>query len=205
MFEKVCSKCDCSKTLDCFGVQLSRGGTLRAECNSCRSQYYHKNRKYLLDKQKKYNENNKQSIKKYQKSYLSTKNVKRRTEEKYILGRRQYENRKKDVDLNYKLRKNLRSRLIGALYDNCKSDSILQLIGCSIEALKQHLESKFYSNPRTSEMMTWDNYGFRGWHIDHVKALSKFDLSEGTQQRIACNYKNLQPLWWFENLQKNDR
>ena len=50
--------------------------------------------------------------------------------------------------------------------------------------------------------MNWKNYGFRGWHIDHIKPLSSFDLSDRNQLLEACHYTNLQPLWWYENLSK---
>ena len=50
--------------------------------------------------------------------------------------------------------------------------------------------------------MSWDNYGT--WHIDHILPLSKFDLSKREDFLIACNYKNLQPLWADENIRKSD-
>ena len=51
--------------------------------------------------------------------------------------------------------------------------------------------------------MTWQNYGI--WHIDHIQPLSKFNLLKLEQQKIAFNYKNLQPLWAIDNLKKGDR
>ena len=51
--------------------------------------------------------------------------------------------------------------------------------------------------------MTWKNYG--KWHIDHIKPFASFDLTEPKQQKLVCNYKNLQPLWAKENLSKGDK
>ena len=51
--------------------------------------------------------------------------------------------------------------------------------------------------------MTWNNYG--KWHVDHIKPLSKFDLTVASEQFKACHYSNLQPLWAEENIEKKDR
>ena len=51
--------------------------------------------------------------------------------------------------------------------------------------------------------MTWDNYEYYGWHIDHIIPCSSFDLTDPEQQRLCCHYTTLQPLWWHENLAKN--
>lgn len=67
-----------------------------------------------------------------------------------------------------------------------------------LEQLKQHLESKF----RTG--MTWDNWTIDGWHIDHIKPLASFDLTDRKQLFEACNYTNLQPLWAIDNILKSD-
>jgi len=91
----------------------------------------------------------------------------------------------------------LRLRLYHALNHNFKSGSAVRDLGCSISGLKLHLESKFQPD------MTWDNYG--EWHIDHIKPLSKFDLTDRDQLLEACHYTNLQPLWAEENLKKGNR
>ena len=52
--------------------------------------------------------------------------------------------------------------------------------------------------------MNWDNYGTK-WHIDHIKPLSNFDLTDKKQLLEAINYKNLQPLWAEQNLSKGNR
>lgn len=49
-------------------------------------------------------------------------------------------------------------------------------------------------------IMSWDNYG--KWHIDHIKPLADFDLSDPKQFKEACHYSNLQPLWAEENHKK---
>lgn len=108
-------------------------------------------------------------------------------------------NLKYKTDIKHKLRVLLRSRLNKALNRNYKSGSAVRDLGCTVEELKSYLESKFLPG------MTWDNYGLYGWHIDHIKPLASFDLSDRKQMLEACHYTNLQPLWANDNLSKNDK
>ena len=78
-------------------------------------------------------------------------------------------------------------------------------LGSSIEELKLYLEKQFYNHPTTNEIMSWDNYGFYGWHMDHIKPLSSFDLTNRDQFLKACCYINLQPLWAEDNLFKGNK
>ena len=109
-----------------------------------------------------------------------------------------YYNNKRKTDIQFKLQSNLRSRLHSALKDNRKVGSAVKDLGCSVEELKQYLESKFQPG------MSWDNWSLDGWHIDHIKPLSSFDLTDRKQLLEACHYTNLQPLWAKDNLLKSD-
>jgi len=72
----------------------------------------------------------------------------------------------------------------------------VQDLGCTIDELKLYLEAQF------EPWMTWDNYGYYGWHIDHIKPLANFDLTNRDQFLEACHYTNLQPMFWHDNLTK---
>jgi len=50
--------------------------------------------------------------------------------------------------------------------------------------------------------MNWDNHGQYGWHIDHIKPVNTFDLTDEEQLKKCWNYTNLRPLWWDENLKR---
>ena len=77
-----------------------------------------------------------------------------------------------------------------------KATKTTNLIGCSIEQIRQHLEAQFLPG------MTWDNHG--EWHIDHIRPCASFDLTDPEQQKQCCHYTNLQPLWAADNLAKSD-
>jgi hypothetical protein len=110
------------------------------------------------------------------------------------------------LDVKFRVLTYLRSRLNKVLKHNIKSKTTSQLIGCSMETLKAHLEKQFKPG------MCWSNHGtgFNGkgmqqWHIDHIIPCCKFDLSNPKEQRKCFHYTNLQPLWAKENLQKARR
>ena len=98
-------------------------------------------------------------------------------------------------DANYRLRSILSNRLRDALKGNTKSGRTIELLGTTVEHLRQHLESQFLPG------MTWDNHG-KGegkWEVDHIVPCASFNLSEEEQQRQCCHWTNLQPLWWKDN------
>ena len=76
---------------------------------------------------------------------------------------------------------------------------IYKLMGCSLQELREHLEKQF------KDGMTWNNWGIRGWHIDHIYPLSKVNVSQEDDLKMVWNYKNLQPLWWYDNIRKRDK
>lgn len=144
--------------------------------------YYIKNRKRLLKARKKYQKANPEKMKMYR--------------EKANKNAALYMRTRRKNDLNFKIRHYCGQRLRNALKQNQKKGSTLDYLGCSIEQLRQHLESKFKPG------MTWETWGKYGWHIDHIIPLANFDLTDEYELRIACHYTNLQPLWAKENNQK---
>lgn len=99
-------------------------------------------------------------------------------------------------NINARLSRCLRASLNNALNGKTKSGSHIKDLGCTVDQLKKHLESQFKPG------MTWNNHTLKGWHIDHIKPLSSFDLSDREQFLQAVHYTNLQPLWAHENLTK---
>ena len=102
-------------------------------------------------------------------------------------------------DPSHKLIHSQRSRIRYALKDIIKCEQSLELIGCTANELKNYLESKFQSG------MNWDNYGRDGWHVDHIKPCTAFDLIDPEEQRECFHYTNLQPLWATDNIKKGNK
>lgn len=119
---------------------------------------------------------------------------------KEILKKAVNRNRERLVtDIAYKIKIRIRFRLWSALKGKSKKLSTELLTGCSFQELKVHLENQFKHG------MSWENYGRKGWTIDHKIPLSSFDLSNQDELKKACHYTNLQPLWEIENIRKGNK
>jgi hypothetical protein len=102
-------------------------------------------------------------------------------------------------DIGFRILCSLRRRINETLRGKHKSARTMKLVGCNIEELRRHLQSKF------SGGMDWGNYGRTGWHLDHIIPCSRFNLLDATEQRKCFHFSNLQPLWATDNLRKQDR
>ncbi len=61
--------------------------------------------------------------------------------------------------------------------------------------LRDHIEAQLPVS------WTWENHG-TVWEIDHIKPISKFDLTDPQQLRAAFHYTNTQPLSCADNMKK---
>lgn len=183
--------------------------------------YYRKHKKRLLEQRRKYRllpsvikqrrrygqeyysrPEVKTRVASYAKEYVERKGIKeqlRKNKHKWNIsskGREWYadyaRNRSKE-DINYRIKLRLRGRIGKALKGKIKSESMLDLLGCSIEKLREHIASQFKKG------MNWKNYGRNGWHIDHKQPCVSFNLVDSKEQKRCFHYTNLQPLWAYDN------
>ncbi len=114
---------------------------------------------------------------------------------------RAYENSKRRTSEQYKLARNVRNYIRCALKEKSakKSARTFELVGCSIEALRTHIQSLF------KDGMTWEAFLEGRIHLDHKLPLAMFDLADPAQQKIAFCFENLQPLWAEDNQRKSDK
>lgn len=116
-----------------------------------------------------------------------------------VTQKRAKEAQKYRTNVQYKLGRLFRRRMLSALMSQNITktfQSHVRLLGCTVEEAQKHIEAKF------EPWMSWENHGPQSWHIDHVKPLSAFDLTDPVQAAEACHYTNLQPLHWRDNIVK---
>jgi hypothetical protein len=205
---KYCTRCGLQKNLDAFSRNKNTLDGHQHQCKGCNRAYVQENRDRILARKKQFKKDNPERIYGWHVNYYA-KNRDRlldyhkvyREENRKLLSVKQsaYHLDRLKVDIGYRLMNNLRTRTKMALKNRAKSGSVVRDMGCSGEQLKQHLESKFQSG------MTWDNWGSgKGcWNIDHIVPLAAFDLTNRQHFLLACNYLNLQPLWWEDNMKKS--
>ena len=150
-----------------------------------KSSYYQKTKEVAKERAKNYYYENRD------KRLVQISELQKQKREQINQWRR---NRERDVP-EFKLANNIRKQVCKALSRNQKSCKSFDLIGCSPLDLRQHLEQHFDSR------MSWENYGSY-WHVDHIRPLASFDLSDPDQQKRAFHWSNLQPLSASENRKK---
>ena len=91
----------------------------------------------------------------------------------------EHKQRKPSCPIQRRFRNNLRSRVIHAMQRNSKSAPTESLVGCTMDELKDYVESKF------QEGMTWENYG--EWHIDHCLLYTSPSPRDRTRSRMPSS------------------
>jgi hypothetical protein len=208
--EKICRICGELKNITEFHKKKGTSDGTRNECKECvkviklkyldkekRSEYdkvrYEQKREIILERKKEYHIENREEILKKKKEY-------RKNNPDY--GKNYIKNNpeiNKNNQIKYRIKYPHIIAWRSVLYSTLKrmgtnkSGHTVDELGYSADELKNHIEEQF------CEGMNWENHG--EWHIDHIKAVSKFD--KDTDIKIVCSLENLQPLWAKENLSKN--
>ena len=206
-----CKKCNINKphTKEFFSYYDNGSGRkLRKTCRECSynkerqkqysNLYYQKNKNNILAKRKQYNIDNQGKRKENNAKYYHQNKERLNKDHKLYMKKRRKE-------ILFKLVERIRGRIYHAIIDKYPLTNKMvvsytnDLLGCSKKEIRNYLENKF------QEGMSWDNYGRYGWHIDHIKPCSSFDLSELEEQKKCFHYTNLQPLWARDNLEKGKK
>lgn len=192
---KTCSKCKVEKEFSEFVVNKKNKDKLDYVCKKCNKEYRLNNKTKTKDYNNKYYFKNKEKIVQYRidnKEKISIINKQYKTKNKE--SRNKYYNNRRKTDPLFKLTCNTRDLIRKSIKGNgyTKKSKTYQILGCSYEEFKQHLESQF------TEGMTWDNQG--KWHLDHIYPVSR---ATDEQHLIKLNhYTNFQPLWAEDNIKK---
>jgi hypothetical protein len=206
MTSKICSNCKIEKNICDFHKWKYGPDGYKRVCKECRkletNTYYTKNNekvKLRVSEYRKQNPNKVKEVKQriYEKNKEQILLVNKLYREKNREKRNEYVRNRKLNDPIFKLKHSIgnRIRLFLNIKKLTKHNSTFDIVGCSPEELKSHLENQF------KEGMSWDNLG--KWHIDHIIPLSS--AKNETEVLKLCNFKNLQPLWAIDNMKKGSK
>jgi hypothetical protein len=204
METKICSSCFIEKNIEEFNKNKNTKDGLQFNCRLCckkyKTSYYSENKEKILKRHKKYYKNNKEKILKRVKDWCDNNGDKTfQYKKKYVEKNKEKINQKmrerKKNEPILKLKMLYRSKINKFL--GSKREKTFDLIGCTPEELKKHLEKKFQPG------MSWENHGIRGWHIDHIVPISSAKNEE--ELKMLCHFTNLQPLWGVDNIRKRNK
>jgi len=216
---KSCRKCNVSKPINKFS---KRGKSHHSQCKSCiveyKRQYYIDNKEKIDERCKLYSGINSENIAKYKREYYDkNKNIlleralvwyeanrsyKIEYQTIYYKDNREsindwsrnYHSNKRKTNVNYRVERMVRSLISGSIKRSgySKNSKTEEILGCSFDEFKRHLESKFET------WMSWENHGLYngvlgyGWDIDHIIPISSAINESGVI--LLNHYTNLQPL-----------
>ena len=196
---KICTKCETEKSLTEFGRDKRMLLGLKSRCkicdNACCKDYRKKNKNKVRASKKIYYEANKEKISIYMKVYR--KNNKKKMRTVYNIWRDQ----KRKTDFKFKLNDSISKAIRKSLKDGKNGHHWEFLVNYTLKKLRKHLEKQF------TDGMSWDNYGFYGWHIDHKIPISAFNFTKsGHRDFKRCwALSNLRPLWATKNKEKTNK
>lgn len=178
--EFMCGRCGQTLPRENFYKCESNATGCSSWCKECdlstHKDYYQKNRERLLENDKLY-----------------------RTENKNSLSQYASERRRSNNDI--RLKQNLRSRIRHAIVKRGHSALAIEYLGCDIDTAVTHIESLFSDNMSWGNYGS----GKDKWNIDHIAPISSFDLEDTQHLLLACHYLNLQPMWYLDNIRKSDK
>jgi len=202
METKVCTKCSIEKSLLEYNVCSRVKDGRKAECRECQrlgsKEYKLKNNKKIKEYNSKWNSENKTYYQEYRKiwmveNYDKVLETRKRFKEKNPSYYNNYNKQRKKQDVLFRLIFDMRNSV--NRYLKYRSKRTFDIVGCTPESLREHLETQFING------MSWDNRS--EWHIDHIIPLSSAKTEEELYK--LCHYSNLQPLWAGDNLSKGTK
>ena len=186
----ICFKCKEEKSTNFFDKNKCSLNGYQSSCKQCRKIARDENKEGLSVANRKWREDNKEYKAQKDKEYrLNNK-------EKINAIKRKYEANKRKINPLFKLscsiRRNIKYILTSSNIDT--NYNTLDILGCSMEDFKKHIESQFL------KWMSWDNYGNAcetleyncSWDLDHIIPISSAKTEE--EVYLLNHWSNFQPL-----------
>lgn len=222
---KKCNKCEIEQLLENFNLKKDSKDGFSSICKLCKKEidkdYYERNKENVLNKVKKYREENTDKINVYKELNLNKiketkKEYRNNNKEKIYKYNQEYFLINKDV-LSEKHKEYMKKYILTKEYKETKKREYLRnkeinkhiliwrstlnstLIrlnkikeGHTIDLLGYSaLELKNHLELLFTEGMSWNNYG--EWHVDHIKGVINFDVT--TPVNVVNALSNLRPMW----------
>lgn len=211
MTTKKCCSCQELKDITNFTKRKASWDGLRARCKSCDKAYKKAYNKANPDKKKGWDKNyktaNAEKVKARHSHYYQDTWDKRKAyriahvdrikayNETYKQRKNELISQRRQNDINFKISYNLRTRFHSFI--STKGKKTFGILGIPCDTFLNWLEFQF------EEGMSWDTYGTE-WHIDHILPVSKFDMTNETDQKVCFHWSNFQPLYSQDNLCKSN-
>jgi lysine/ornithine N-monooxygenase len=210
---KVCKKCKEEKELSEYYKHSKMKDGYFSSCKICdikaTKNNQLNNKKRFEEYQKKYYLNNIERKKEYLKSYskvysvINKDKISKSNKDYYLKNKlkittRNNNNKKiRRLEPLFKLKETISSLIRISIKKRgyTKDSRSYEILGCSYEEFKIHLQRQFVKG------MNWQNQG--EWHLDHIYPTS---LAKNEEELIRLNhYTNFQPLWAIDNIKKGNK
>lgn len=207
---KRCSKCGEHKPLSHFSKCSKEKLGVRSRCKLCTSvdskAYHWNNREKELARHADYQKRNPDKVNAKGRAWRA-KNLDharardidwgRRNPDKIAdVAKRHYQ--KKRESLQFRIQAAVKASINTKIKSGKGGQKTFSILGYSFEELRDHLEQQFLPG------MSWDNWGFYGWHIDHEIPLAAFHYTSvhHIDFKRAWALSNLKPMWASDNKSK---
>lgn len=219
---RTCKGCNIEKSIYEFSIDNHLKTTnRRGKCKHCVNQYHRerhsKNREKVLARRKELRDKNPEKHREYHKNYREENYEKsKKYQREYVRANRnmhnEYRRKRKETDLNYKVRICISGQIRDALKKrkiNKNGESVFKFLPYSLEALVKHIESQF------EPWMSWDKWGLYNseiwddndsstwtFHIDHIIPQSEFNYTSTQDEEFKKCWalENLRPYSSKQNL-----
>jgi hypothetical protein len=212
METRFCKKCQRDLPLSMYHKDKSRKSGFSFYCKECKTKsaikYQNEHKEEKKAYKKKYWEENKHRFVEDRKKYREAhrEDMKRWHAEDYAKNRDKiisegYKHKKERLknDALFKYKENVRHLVYCSFKrkGHQKTSNTQEIIGCTFEQLKEHLNKTFYENYGVE----YD--GQETVHIDHIVPLATAKTKEDVIK--LCHFSNLQLLKAKDNIEKSDK
>ena len=192
---KKCFRCQTLKPMDCFYTSKYSSFGVAGQCKECQSKHKSKLSPESKIRRREYHKQKHENDPAYRDRMKKNGEAWRKRPEFKEWSKNNAANFLKNPKNRASSR--IRARVKMFLKSGGKNASTMDILGCSFESFKCHLESMFVGG------MNWEKFSGGEIHIDHRIPVAFFNATNDMDALVCFNYRNHQPLWECENLTKH--